>query len=149
VKSFAVLALFLAVSLGGGFFMGVSNPPGAWYAGLNQPWFQPPNWLFAPAWTILYVCIGIAGWRVWRAGLRPALVAWAVQMAFNLCWSPLFFGWHLTFAALLVLLCMLAAILAFIATTWRTERPAALLFLPYAAWVSFAGLLNGAIWWLN
>lgn len=149
MKSFAVLALFLAVSLGGGFFMGVSNPPGAWYAGLNQPWFQPPNWLFAPAWTVLYVCIGFAGWRVWRAGLKPALVIWAVQMAFNLSWSPLFFGLHWTFAALLVLIGMLLAILAFIAVTWRTERPSALLFLPYAAWVGFAGLLNGAIWWLN
>ena len=149
MKRFAALILFLAVSLGGGFYMGISNPPGAWYSGLNQPWFQPPNWLFAPAWTILYICIAVAGWRVWCRRLVKPLAVWAVQMGLNLTWSPLFFGAHQTGAALFVLMGMLLAIIAFVAFSWKTDRMAAWLFVPYAAWVSFAGLLNAAIWWLN
>ena len=149
MKSAAALILFLAVSLGGGFYIGTSNPPGAWYAGLNQPWFQPPNWLFAPAWTTLYLCIAVAGWRVWLRRLLKPLAVWAVQMGLNLTWSPLFFGAHETGVALLVLMGMLAAIIAFIAFSWKPDRVAALLFVPYALWVCFAGLLNAAIWWLN
>ena len=146
---YGLLALFLAVSLGGGMLVGISNPPGDWYAGLAKPSFNPPDWLFPPAWTLLYILIGIAGWRVFLAKLRLPFGLWVLQLAINFSWSPTFFGQHLIGAGLVILLAMLATILAFIAVTWRRDRPAALCFVPYALWVSFAGLLNGAIWWLN
>jgi tryptophan-rich sensory protein len=141
--------LFLAVSLGGGMLVGISNPPGEWYAGLAKASFNPPGWVFAPAWTLLYILIGIAGWRVFMAGLRLPLAIWGAQLAINLTWSPTFFGQHRIGLALAILAAMFAAILAFIAVTWLRDRPAALCFLPYALWVAFAGLLNGSIWWLN
>ena len=146
---YGLLALFLAVSLGGGMLVGISNPPGDWYAGLAKPSFNPPDWLFPPAWTLLYILIGIAGWRVFLAKLRLPFGLWVLQLAINFSWSPTFFGQHLIGAGLVILLAMLATILAFLAVTWRRDRPAALCFVPYALWVSFAGLLNGAIWWLN
>ena len=146
---YGLLALFLAVSLGGGMLVGISNPPGDWYAGLAKPSFNPPDWLFPPAWTLLYILIGIAGWRVFLAKLRLPFGLWVLQLAINFSWSPTFFGQHLIGAGLVILLAMLATILAFLAVTWRRDRPAALCFVPYTLWVSFAGLLNGAIWWLN
>lgn len=146
---YGLLALFLAVSLGGGMLVGISNPPGEWYAGLAKASFNPPGWVFAPAWTLLYILIGIAGWRVFMAGLRLPLAIWVLQLAINLTWSPTFFGQHQIGLGLAILVAMFAAILVFIATTWRRDRPAALCFLPYALWVAFAGLLNGSIWWLN
>ena len=146
---YGLLALFLAVSLGGGMLVGISNPPGEWYAALAKPPFNPPDWLFPPAWTLLYILIGIAGWRVFLAKLRLPFGLWVLQLAINFTWSPTFFGQHLIGAGLVILLAMLATILAFIAVTWSRDRTAALCFVPYALWVSFAGLLNGAIWWLN
>ena len=147
---YGLLALFLAVSLGGGMLVGISNPPGDWYAGLAKPSFNPPDWLFPPAWTLLYILIGIAGWRVWRLRDSGALmIVWIVQMVLNFCWSPVFFGAQQIGAALVVVLALLATILLFIRLAWNRERVAALLFLPYAAWVAFASLLNGAILYLN
>ena len=146
---YGLLALFLAVSLGGGMLVGISNPPGEWYAALAKPSFNPPDWLFPPAWTLLYILIGIAGWRVFLAKLRLPFGLWVLQLAINFAWSPTFFGQHMIGFGLVILLAMLATILAFLAVTWRLDRPAALCFVPYALWVSFAGLLNGAIWWLN
>jgi benzodiazapine receptor len=144
-----LLALFLLVTLGGGMLIGLSNPPGEWYAGLAKARFNPPDWAFPVAWTILYILIAVAGWRVFLAKARLPFGLWVLQLALNFTWTPTFFGLHLIGAGLVVLLAMLAAILAFIAVTWRQDRTAALLFVPYAAWVGFAGLLNGSIWWLN
>jgi tryptophan-rich sensory protein len=144
-KRWGLLALFVAAVLGGGMAIGINNPPGDWYAGLEKPWFTPPGILFPIAWTVLYILIAVAGWRVVRAGLKGALALWLVQMALNFSWSPTFFGAHLVGWGLAIILAMLAVILLFIAKTWRTERTAALLFLPYAAWVAFASLLNGSI----
>ena len=146
---YGLLALFLAVSLGGGMLVGISNPPGDWYAGLLKPFFNPPAWLFAPAWTVLYILIAVAGWRVFLAKERLSFGIWVLQLCINFTWSPTFFGQHLIGAALVILIAMLASILAFIAVTWRRDRVAALCFVPYALWVAFAGLLNASIWWLN
>ena len=143
------LGLFLAISLGGGLIIGSRNTPDDWYRGLAKPWFNPPDWVFAPAWTILYVLVAVAGWLVWRAGNRRALTAWIVQMALNFLWSPLFFTAHATLPALVVILGLLVAILVFLARTASAERTAFWCFLPYAVWVSYAALLNGAIWRLN
>jgi translocator protein len=150
MRRFVTLALFLALVLGGGILIGVLTPPGAWYAALAKPLFNPPGWVFAPAWTLLYILIAVAGWRTWQRGPRePAMAVWFVQLALNFLWSPVFFGAHRPGAALVVVAALLAAILAFIATRWRRDRLAALLFAPYAAWVAFATLLNGAIRVLN
>jgi tryptophan-rich sensory protein len=141
---------FLVLVLGGGLALGFLTTPAEWYAGLAKPSFNPPAWLFGPVWTVLYVLIAIAGWRVWqrdRTGWPMKL--WWAQLALNFLWTPVFFGAHQLGLALVVILLMLAAILAFIATAWRLDRVAAWLFVPYAAWVAFASVLNGSIWMLN
>ncbi len=150
MNRYVSLILFLVLVLGGGLALGGLTVPGGWYAGLVKPSFNPPAWLFGPVWTVLYVLIAIAGWRVWqrdRSGWPMKL--WWAQMALNFLWTPVFFGAHQLGLALVVILLMLAAILAFIATAWRRDRVAAWLFVPYAAWVAFASLLNGSIWMLN
>lgn len=143
------LPIFLAISLGGGLLIGASNTPDDWYRHLEKPWFNPPNWVFAPAWTVLYVLIAVAGWRVLRSGNGKALVAWGVQMALNFLWSPLFFSAHAILPALVVILGLLAAILVFLARTGGRDALAFWCFVPYAVWVSYAALLNAAIWRLN
>jgi benzodiazapine receptor len=144
------LALFLALVLGGGLVLGFLTAPGAWYAGLAKPAFNPPAWLFGPVWTVLYILIAVSGWRVWQRDRhgRPMNLWWA-QLTLNFLWTPVFFAAHQIGLALVVIVLMLASILGFIATAWRLDRVAAWLFVPYAAWVAFASALNGSIWALN
>lgn len=145
-----VLLAFLVLVVGGGLLIGFLTMPGPWYEALQKPSFNPPDWLFGPAWTILYVLVAIAGWRIWlRDGSGRLMKLWWLQLALNFLWSPVFFGLELIAPALLVVACLLAAILAFIALAWRQDRVAALLFVPYAGWDAFATLLNAAIWQLN
>ncbi len=144
------LAAFLVLVLGGGLLLGYLTAPAAWYAGLAKPSFTPPGWVFGPAWTLLYIAIALAGWRVWqrdRGG--AAMKLWAAQLVLNFLWSPVFFGAHRIGLALVVILLLLATILAFIARTWPRDRAAAGLFVPYALWVAFASTLNAAIFALN
>jgi len=144
------LMLFVAGVALAGMMLGYANRPDGWYAALSKPAFNPPNYLFAPVWLALYVCIGVAGARTWSAGPRsPAMAAWAAQMTLNFLWSPVFFGMHRIGLALGVIVALLTAIAAFIVVQWRADRPAALLFVPYAAWVAFATVLNGSIYRLN
>jgi translocator protein len=141
---------FLVVAVGGGLAIGYLTAPGEWYAGLTKPSFNPPNWVFGPVWTVLYVLMAIAGWRVWRRDPRGwSMRLWWAQLALNFLWSPLFFVAHWIGLALLIIVLMLAAILAFIVSSWPQDRVAAWLFAPYAAWVGFASVLNGAIFALN
>jgi translocator protein len=145
-----VLIGFLALAVGGGLAIGLLTAPGEWYAGLAKPSFNPPNWLFGPVWTLLYVLIAVAGWRVWqrdRSG-TPMMLWWA-QLVLNFSWSPVFFSAHQIGLALVIIVLMLGAILGFIVTAWRLDRVAAWLFVPYAAWLAFASVLNGSIWALN
>jgi tryptophan-rich sensory protein len=144
------LVLFLALVVGGGLGIGFLTAPGEWYAGLAKPTFNPPPWLFGPVWTVLYALITIAGWRVWhRDRTGRASQMWWAQLVLNFLWSPVFFGAHQIGLALVVVLLLLGVILGFIATAWRSDRVAAWLFAPYAAWVAFASLLNGSIWMMN
>lgn len=144
------LVVFIAIVFVGGGIMGYLSQPGQWYASLEKPPFNPPNWVFGPVWSVLYVMIGIAGWRVWRAEEGgSALIVWCVQLALNFLWSPIFFAAHNIELALAVICALWLTIVAFIAMAWRVDRPAALLFIPYLAWVSFATLLNASISWLN
>lgn len=145
------VALNAAVSALGGW--ATAGSVGTWYVTLEKPSFNPPDWVFAPVWSALYLMIAIAGWRAWRraAGAQRSLAfsAYAVQLALNLSWSFVFFGAQRIGAALAVIVALLAAILANAFLFWRIERAAGALLLPYAAWVSFATLLNAALWRLN
>lgn len=146
----ASLSLLLVLVVGGGLAIGFLTAPGEWYAGLAKPTFNLPNWVFAPVWIVLYVLIAVAGWRSFERdrGSWPMKLWWG-QLALNFLWSPVFFAAYRIGLALIVILLLLAAILAFIAVAWRQDRAAAWLFAPYAAWVLFASVLNGAIWLLN
>lgn len=146
-----VLALFVALSVGGGLVLGLLNTPGEWYASLTKPWFNPPNWLFGPVWTVLYVLIGIAGWRSWQRNPQgPEIKLWWLQMALNFSWTPIFFTLHQPGWALVVILALLGTLLAYMLTSYQAgHKVSALLFVPYALWVAFATLLNTALWRLN
>ena len=126
--------------------------PGAWYAALAKPSWTPPNWLFAPVWSLLYLGIAIAGWLVWRKAHRDGvlpLALWVGQLILNMTWSWLFFGLHRPRAALADIVILLALILAFIVVVYPLSSVAAGLFVPYALWVLFATALNAAIVHLN
>jgi len=136
--------------LGGGLLIGYATLPGAWYASLVKPPFNPPNWVFGPAWTLLYVLIAIAGWRTWRREpTGAALKVWGVQLILNFAWSPTFFGAKMMGPALVVIVCLLASIVLFIASVWNRDRLSGWLFAPYAAWVAFATVLNASLLGLN
>jgi tryptophan-rich sensory protein len=144
------LAIFIVVTACAAAIGGLFEP-GPWYEQLRRPAWNPPNWVFAPVWTALYLAIAIAGWRAWRVSRRvdAALGLWSLQLVLNALWSWLFFGMHRPGTALLDLLALLAAILAFIVAVRTRDAIAAWLFVPYAVWVTFAGALNFAIWQLN
>ncbi len=147
---YLTLAFFVVLVLGGGTLIGFMTLPDAWYAGLAKPAFNPPNWIFAPVWTLLYIMVAVAGWRTWDSEPRSGgMTVWFIQLALNFSWSPVFFGAHMIGAALVIVAMLLAAILGFIVMRWPRDRAAALLFVPYAGWVAFATLLNGSIWTLN
>lgn len=142
------LGACFAVSTSGAVFM-----PGDWYEGLAKPPWNPPNWLFPPAWAVLYVTIAVAGWMVWRrvgfAGAAVPLAIYRVQLLLNAGWSAVFFGlrrpdWAFAEVALLWL-SILATILAF----HPLHAGAAWLLVPYLAWVSFAAVLNFSVWRRN
>ncbi len=143
--------LTLAVGATGGF--ATASSVTTWYAGLNKPSFNPPNWLFGPVWTVLYVLMAVAAWRVYltpRSAARTrSLSLYGLQLALNLAWSLIFFGLRAPLSSLLELALLLAAILATALAFCRLERLAALLLAPYLAWSGFAFLLNFEIWRLN
>ena len=139
---------------------GLSTAPeiDGWYAGLAKPAFNPPNAAFPIAWTILDVLMVVSAWRL--LGARPAtgpsrrgwwlaIAAFGVQLALNAAWTPVFFARHALGAGLVVVAALLVMILWTIRLSWRIDRIAAWLLVPYAAWVAFASLLNAAIWRLN
>ena len=146
---YAFLILTLAVGAAGSLFTQPSIP--TWYAGLNKPAIAPPNWVFAPVWTTLYILMAFAAWRVWKkTGLRSVeMAAFAVQLALNFFWSVLFFGLHRIGAALIEIAVLDLAILATLVLFFRRDRPAGLLFAPYLAWTLFATLLTQTFGQLN
>lgn len=149
-RSLVALVVFLAVVIGVGTLIGIATAPGSWYAELEKPFFTPPNGVFGPVWFALYVLIAIAGWRTFLAEpTGSGMKLWAGQMLLNWMWSPLWFGLHQTWLAFAVILGILALTLAFIAQRWNRDRLSAWLFVPYAAWVGFASVLNLSIALLN
>ncbi len=125
----------------------------SWYNLLHKPTFSPPNWLFGPVWTLLYTLMGIAAWLIWnqhkKKNTATAIALYGFQLALNLLWSIVFFGWHNITGGLMVIALLWLMILATIIEFWKLSRPAAYLLIPYLAWVSFASLLNFALWQLN
>lgn len=147
----AFVALCLTLSAIGGWV--TAGSVGTWYPTLQKPVFNPPDWVFAPVWTLLYFMIALAGWRVWRsagmAGARAGMAAYAAQLALNLAWSFLFFGSRMIGIAFAEILLLLAVIGVNAVLFWRIDRLAGWLLVPYAAWVAFACVLNFALWRLN
>ena len=141
----AFLALVFAAAPTGAIFQ-----PGPWYASLNKPSWTPPNWLFPVAWTVLYAMIAVAGWKVWQVqGFGSAVAVWGIGLAVNMAWSWLMFGRQDIGLALVDLILLWLAIVAFLVLAWPLDRVAAYLFVPYFFWVSFAGALNFAVWRMN
>jgi tryptophan-rich sensory protein len=138
------LACFAAASTGAVF------KPGPWYARLAKPSWNPPNWLFAPAWGVLFATIAISGWLVWGVtGFGPELWLWAGSLLLNAAWSWLFFGkrrMDLAFWELCVFWLSIAAVIAAFAPV---HAGAAWLLVPYLCWVTFAGFLNWTLWKMN
>jgi benzodiazapine receptor len=153
-RSKALLGVFSALVVVSASVIGqvatLPNIPG-WYAGINKPGFTPPNWVFGPVWTTLYVLMAVAFWRVLvrRRVSDPASLAFLVQMALNAFWSVAFFGLHNPVFGLWVIVALEAAILVTIRLFYRVDRIAAWLLVPYALWVGYATLLNAAIVRLN
>ena len=146
------LAVCFAAAAAGGILTATSV--GGWYQALAKPPFNPPDWIFAPVWNLLFVLMAIAAWRIWcqvPAGIvrRTALALFGGQLVANVLWSGLFFGLREPGWALAEIVVLEALILITLTAFRRLDRPAGLLLVPYAAWVGFALALNASIWWLN
>ncbi len=149
----AAISIALALAAGGIGGFATASSVATWYTGLEKPAFNPPNGVFAPVWTLLYILMALAAWRVWRrvgfsAG-RATLTLYGAQLILNLAWSLIFFGLRQPGFALVEVVVLLAAVAATTLAFWRIDRPAGAMMIPYLAWVSFASLLNFEIWRLN
>lgn len=148
-----VVSILLAAAAGAiGSLATVANIP-TWYALLEKPAFNPPNWIFGPVWTLLYLLMGISLYLVWTAkykrNKKPAFTAFGVQLVLNTAWSLAFFGMHSPWAGLAVIIALWASITVTMRLFWPISRTAAYLLAPYLLWVSFATILNIAIAALN
>ena len=152
VKVVAAVGVCLLAGAVGGLFTSPAIP--GWYAALQKPAFNPPNWIFGPVWTTLYVMMGFAAFLVWdrgwrRPGVRHALAVFAAQLVLNVLWSALFFGARSPVAALVDIVALWLGILACVTLFARVSKAGAVLMVPYLLWVSFATVLNVAIVALN
>ncbi len=146
------VAICLAAGVIGSFFTTPHIP--TWYADLNKPWFTPPSWVFGPVWTILYILMGISLFLVlredWeRRDVQIGTAVFGIQLVLNILWSYLFFGLRSPLYGLIGIVALWIAILATIVWFFRISRPAAILLVPYIAWVSIATALNYSIYVLN
>jgi tryptophan-rich sensory protein len=149
----SVSAALAVGALGALFSPGVSAASRQWYAMLAKPDWAPPNSWFAPVWTLLYVLMGMAAWLIWREryhrGRSVALAAYAIQLLLNALWAPLFFGARNIGAGLFVIVALWLAVAWTIREFAAVKAGAAWLLAPYLLWVTFAGVLNFALWQLN
>jgi tryptophan-rich sensory protein len=156
LRSAALAAACILVPLVSGAAVGILTMSGVneWYTTLNKPWFTPPNYVFGPVWTILYILMGISLYLVISQGwenetVKTGFVLFAAQLGVNLLWSIIFFGLHSPLASLVCILVLLALIVATIISFSRLSKPAAVLLLPYLAWVCIATALNAGVVFLN
>ena len=142
-----IAACFLAALTGAMF------RPGDWYERLTKPSWRPPNQLFAPVWSVLYLMIAVSGWLIWRetgfVGATLPLAIYALQLVLNAAWTPLFFGLHRIDLGFFDIVLVWLSIVATIVLFYPIHSVAAMLLLPYLAWVTFAAALNFAVWRLN
>jgi benzodiazapine receptor len=156
-KSVVRLLVACGISLAAGLigsFATMGEGFNMWYSAIEKPGFTPPNWIFGPVWTILYLLMGVAAFLVWQKGVqfrrvRIALGWFLVQLILNALWTPVFFGLHQIGWAFVVIVLLWAAIVVAMCCFSRVSKTAAVLLVPYLLWVSFATVLNGAIWRLN
>jgi tryptophan-rich sensory protein len=149
LKSIIRLLLSLVLCLGVGIIEGVVTRPeiAVWYAGLVKPSWTPPPVVFPIAWTLLYALMALSFWRLWNSETRirertQAMTLFLIQLALNALWSPVFFGFHGTRTALVVIMALLVAIAATIRAAFRVDRLAAWLLVPYLLWVAYATTIN-------
>ena len=146
---YLLFAIFLAACFAAGSTGGLFSP-GEWYARLKKPWWTPPNWMFPVAWSILYVCMAAAGAR---AAMSPdnalAMAFWALQIALNGLWTPVFFGLRRMGLGMIVLSALWLSVAVTLVALWQVDVIAGLLFVPYLVWVSVAGALNLSVLRLN
>jgi len=149
MKSWKGLIVFLCATFAVA-ALGSLWPPDAWYQQLSKPFFNPPAWVFAPAWTLLYALMAVAAWRVYRAaGWGVALWLWTVQLALNAAWTPLFFGLRRIDLAMLDIVVLDLVVIATVGAFFRHDRVAGWMLIPYLAWIGFATLLTMTILRLN
>ena len=151
-KDLVGLALWVLVAMAAG-MVGSRFVPGEWYAALAKPAWTPPDAVFAPVWTALFVLMGVAAWMVWRAqgflGAAGPLALFIVQLCLNTLWSYLFFGLRQPMLAFVEIVILWLAVLATTIAFWRVRPVAGGLLLPYLCWVGFASALNLQLWRLN
>lgn len=150
------LIISIALPLAAGALGNIATMPAipTWYQGLNKPAFNPPRGLFGPAWTLLYILMGIALFFVWckgfnKPGVKLALLVFLIQLVLNVIWSFLFFGLRSPLAGLIEIVVLWLAILFTLILFFRVSVPAGVLLLPYLGWVTFATVLNAAIVTMN
>lgn len=155
-----IVSSLAIIVLGGLSGLVVQSGDSSWYQSLNKPAFQPPSWLFRPAWMILYILMGISFGRIWQVASKSrypiikkyafrGLAFFGFQFIFNLVWTPIFFGLENPEVALVIIVILLVLIAFLIKHFWRLDRLAAFLLIPYLLWVTFATVLNASIVVLN
>ena len=155
-KSAGRLALCLLLCLGVGILESYVTRPEipVWYAALAKPWWTPPPVVFPIAWTVLYILRAVSLWRLWDRAApsapRASAITWfLIQLALNAAWSPVFFGWHGTRTALVIIIGLLIAIVMTMIAASRADKSAAWLLAPYLAWVAYATTLNAGVVAMN
>ncbi len=152
-RQLAVLGGFILLCLGSGSLGGwvTSGAIDSWYRTIAKPDWTPPDWLFAPVWTVLFIMMAVAAWLVWRTQdrIKPAMTLFFSQLALNLAWSFLFFGARSPGMAMMEIVLLWLSVLATMLAFFARSKLAGWLFVPYLAWVSFAAFLNFTIWRMN
>ncbi len=156
IKNYKLLAMSIGVCLLAGLVGGFFTSPsiGTWYVSLNKPAINPPNWIFFPVWTSLYILMGASlylilknGWKLEK--IRAAIKVFCGQLFLNILWSAIFFGLRAPAGAFAEIIFLWLAILLTILKFWKISKPAAYLLVPYILWVSLAAYLNYSVWILN
>jgi tryptophan-rich sensory protein len=156
-KSFILKAFILVIICEIiGFTSGIATAGGVanWFQTIEKPFFNPPSWLFAPVWTILYALMGISAALIWQQGIekkevKQALILFGIQLVLNFFWSFIFFKYHLLLVAFIEIVTLLTFIILTTIHFYKIHKTAAFLMIPYILWVSFASVLNFSLWWLN
>lgn len=157
MNKYTKISIFVATCIGIGYLSGIvtQSSVNTWFPTLIKPTFNPPNWLFAPVWSFLYILMGVAAGLVWnridfeREAVRKALLFFAIQLALNAGWSLIFFGLKNPFLAMIEIVLLWLMIYETYMKFGKIDKIAGYLFIPYLLWVSFATALNASIWWLN